>query len=76
VVDAMGIVRILNTNAHPNIIVPGKFPREFHQSLGSLGQNLKYVPISFSHDIKDVANEFQRNVRMKKIAHRIDEDFP
>jgi hypothetical protein len=38
--------------------MPRQFPHEIDKSLGALGQNLKYVPISFSHDIKDVANEF------------------
>jgi hypothetical protein len=34
------------------------------------------VPIGFPHNIKNTAYEFQRNVRVKKIAHRIDEDLP
>jgi hypothetical protein len=75
VFDAMGIVRILNAHAHPDIIVPGKFSRELDKSLRSLRQNLKSVPIGFPHHIENTVYEFKRNIGVKKIAHRIDKDL-
>jgi hypothetical protein len=73
--DAIGIVRILNAHTHPDIVVPRKVSSKFNESLGSLGQNLKRVPLRFSHHIKNTAYEFERNVIVKKIAHRINKDF-
>jgi len=73
---AIGIVRILNTHTHPDIVVPRKFVGELDKSLRSLRQNLKSVPIGFPHHIENTAYELVRNIGVKKIAHRIDEDFP
>jgi hypothetical protein len=56
--------------------VPRKFIGDFSESLRSLGQNLKYVPISLAHRVKNPANEIQRHVLVKKIAHRIDKNLP
>jgi hypothetical protein len=32
--------------------------------------------MSFSHDLEDRLNEIEWDVMVKKITHRIDEDFP
>jgi hypothetical protein len=69
VLDAIGIVRILDAHAHPNIFVPRKFSGEFDQPFRSLSQNLERVPISFSHDFKGGLDKFEWYVWMEKIAH-------
>jgi hypothetical protein len=74
--DAISIVRILHTHAHPDIVVPGQFPYDFDKSFRPLRQNLERVPIGLSHYIEDTAYEIQGHVRMKKITHRIDKDLP
>jgi len=76
VLDAIGIVRILNAHTHPDILVPSKFSSKVEESLRSLCQDLKRVPFGLTHHIKNAANEIEWNGSVKKIAHRIDKYFP
>jgi hypothetical protein len=74
--DAIGVILILDAHAHPNIFMPWEFPSKLDESLRSLRQDLKRMPVGSSHHIKNTAYEIQGHVRMEKIAHRIDKDLP
>ena len=44
------------------------------RALGSFRQNLKSVLRAVIHRVKDTEDEFVRNIVVKKVTHRIDED--
>lgn len=57
--------------SHP----PQLTQQQFAQSLVALGEDLKQVPVSSSHDLPNAPDVVGWNVFVKQVAHRVDEDL-
>ena len=55
---------------------PQLTPQQLAQSLVPFGEDLKYVPVSPSHDVANARDVVGWNVLVKEVAHRVDEDLP
>lgn len=56
---------------HPPQLTPQQLPK----SLVPLGEDLKNVPVSPSHNLADARDVVGGNVLVKEVAHRVDKDF-
>jgi hypothetical protein len=57
---------------HPPQLTAQQVPESFVP----LGEDLKNVPVSTSHDVADALDVVEWNVLVKKVAHRVDENLP
>jgi hypothetical protein len=55
---------------------PQLTPQQFQESLVALGEDLKNVPVSTSHNVADARDVLEWNVLVKEVAHRVDKDLP
>jgi hypothetical protein len=74
------VLTILDADAEGHVIEighPSQFtPQQFPESLVPLGENLKNVPASPSHNVADARDVVGWNVLVKEVAHRVDKDLP
>lgn len=50
--------------------------QQFAQSLVALGEDLKQMPVSLSHDLSNATDVVGWNAIVKEVAHRVDENLP
>src|SRR3989338_952437 len=74
IVDPPGILLVLNTQTHPNILRPVDEPVELAQIIRALRKDLKLVPIGAAYDVKHLKEIGYRHVLVKQVTHRVDED--
>jgi len=68
-------VRVFNACSHPNVVRPLEEAIEFEHAVWSLGQDLKSVLRTASHDIHHTLNEVERDIFVKEVAHRVHKDY-
>ena len=73
IVDAVNVFLTLDADTHPNIGCPHEDRIKFREAIRPLSQNLESVPIGSTHNIEDSLNEFNWNVLVEEVAHRVDE---
>jgi hypothetical protein len=60
---------VLDGNAHPDIRVPLELRGKLREAPVPLGENLKDMLGSASHYVEYSADEIERNLLMKEVAH-------
>lgn len=65
---------VLNTRTKPNVRRPRQLRRQSRRTLGAFGKHLIRMVRPYSYGFEHSCDEAIRNIGMKQIAHRIDED--
>lgn len=73
-VDAGFVLRGFDADAHPDVRGPVEIAREAEEPAGSLGQDLKLMPMRFCHGGEYPLDERNGHAVMEKIAHGVYED--
>src|SRR5262249_54853113 len=68
------VFRAFDRHALPDISRPRKRRSQLLQSLASLRQDLKRVPMSLMHDVEDSAYVVDRHIFVEQVAHAVDKD--
>lgn len=74
VVDAKGIVPVFDAHAHPDMRLPIQRIAQLDQTFRPFGEHLVLMPVRPAHNVEDVADIGERDLRMKQVAHRIHKD--
>jgi hypothetical protein len=67
---------VLDRHAHPDIRGPGEACGDLGEVLVALGEDLESMALGPNHYVEHPLDELKWDVRMKQIAHRVDEDDP
>jgi hypothetical protein len=65
---------VLDRDAHPDVRRPLEPRRDLDEVFVSLGQDLEGVLARLGHHREDLLDELERDLRVEKVAHRVDED--